>query len=150
MFIQHCWISIMSTIGKYLIVCTDITNTTSHWAKHDDVIKWKYFRVTGPLCRGIHRSPVNSPHKGQWRGAMLFSLISAWINAWVNNHKALRCQSTHYDIIAMEPHDELQKHNVGFEMRLDSKTSTWISKYFSWDWIDTDTINMSMGSTNAL
>ena len=29
---------------------------------HDDVIKWK---------------PVNSPHKGQWRGALMFSMICA-------------------------------------------------------------------------
>ena len=29
------------------------------------------FRVTGPLCVGIHRSLVNSPHKGQWRGALM-------------------------------------------------------------------------------
>ena len=38
------------------------------------------FRVTGPLC-GEFIGPVNSPHKGQWRGALMFSLISAWINA---------------------------------------------------------------------
>ena len=25
------------------------------------------FCITGPLCGGIHLSPVNSPHKGQWR-----------------------------------------------------------------------------------
>ena len=30
--------------------------------------------------RGIHRSPVNSLHKGQWRGALMFSLTCAWIN----------------------------------------------------------------------
>ena len=31
------------------------------------------FRVTaGPFVWGIHRSPVNSPHKGQWRGAVMF------------------------------------------------------------------------------
>ena len=24
------------------------------------------------FVRGIHRSPVNSPHKGQWRGALMF------------------------------------------------------------------------------
>ena len=30
-------------------------------------------------------SPVNSPHKGQRRGALMFSLICAWINGWVNN-----------------------------------------------------------------
>ena len=43
----------------------------------DDVIKWKHFPRYGPFVRGIHRSPVNSPHKGQWRGALMFSLICA-------------------------------------------------------------------------
>ena len=33
----------------------------------------KKFRVTVPSVRGIQRSPVNSPHKGQWRGALMFS-----------------------------------------------------------------------------
>ena len=28
-------------------------------------------------------SPVNSPHKGQWRGALMFSLVCVWINGWV-------------------------------------------------------------------
>ena len=43
---------------------------------HDDVIKGNIFRVTGHLCGEFtgHRSPVNSPHKGQWRGALMFSL----------------------------------------------------------------------------
>ena len=35
---------------------------------HDDVIKWKHFPRYWPFVRGIHRSPVISPHKGQWRG----------------------------------------------------------------------------------
>ena len=39
---------------------------------HDDVIKWKHFPRYGPFVRGIYRSPVNSPHKGQWRGAFMF------------------------------------------------------------------------------
>ena len=53
--------------------------------------------------RGIHRSPVNSPHKGQWRGAFVFSLICAWINAWVNNRKAgnLGLHRAHYDVTIM-------------------------------------------------
>ena len=42
---------------------------------HDDVIKWKHFPRYWPFVRGIHRPPVNSPHKGQWRGALMFSLI---------------------------------------------------------------------------
>ena len=55
---------------------------------HDDVIKWKHFPHNRPFVRGIHRSPVNSPHKGQWRGALMFSLICVWINGWVNNREA--------------------------------------------------------------
>ena len=47
---------------------------------YDNVIKWKYFPCYWPFVRGIHRSPVNSPHKGQWRGALMFSLICVWIN----------------------------------------------------------------------
>ena len=70
---------------------------------HDDVIKWKYFPRCWPYVRGIHRSPVNSPHKGQWRGALVFSLISACINASVNNREAgdLRHHLGHYDVIVM-------------------------------------------------
>ena len=55
---------------------------------HDDVIKWKNFPRYWPFVRGIHRSPVNSPHKGQWRGALMFSVICARINGWVNNREA--------------------------------------------------------------
>ena len=44
---------------------------------HDDVIKWKHFPRYWPVVRGIHRSRDNFPHKGQWRGALVFSLICA-------------------------------------------------------------------------
>ena len=49
---------------------------------HDDVIvtKWKYFKRYWPFVRGIYRSPMDSPHKGQWRGVLKFSLICAWTN----------------------------------------------------------------------
>ena len=70
---------------------------------HDDVIKWKQFTQYWPFVRGIHWSPVNSPHKGQWRGALLFPLISAWTISWANNGYAggLRRHRAHYDIIVM-------------------------------------------------
>ena len=70
---------------------------------HDDVIKWKHFPRDWPFVREIHRSPVNFPHKGQWRGALMFSLVYAWINDWVNNREAgdLRRQHGHYDVIVM-------------------------------------------------
>ena len=67
-------------------------------------IKWKHFPRYWPFVRGIHRSPVNSPHKGQWRGALMFSLICTWIDGCVNNHEAgnLRCHRGHYDVNVME------------------------------------------------
>ena len=55
---------------------------------HDDVIKWKHSPRCWPFVRRIHRSPVYSSHKGQWRGALMFSSICAWINDWVNNREA--------------------------------------------------------------
>ena len=69
---------------------------------------WRHQMETFPallaLCAGIHRSPVNSPHKGQWRGALVFSLICAWINGWGNNRGAgdLRRHRAHYDVIVMK------------------------------------------------
>ena len=65
-----------------------INKCTMEKQSHDDVIKWKRFPRNWPFVREIHRSPVNFPHKGQWRGALMFSLIYAWINDWVNNHEA--------------------------------------------------------------
>ena len=56
------------------------------------------FSVLLALCAGN-----NSPHKGQWRGALMFSLICAWINDRVNNCEAgdLRCHRAHYNVIVM-------------------------------------------------
>ena len=78
-----------------------LTNTAL--LKHDDVIKWKHFPRYWPFVRGIHRSLVNSPHKGQWRGALMFTLICARINGWVNNREAgdLRRYRGHYDVTVM-------------------------------------------------
>ena len=69
---------------------------------HDVVIKWKHFLNYWPFVRGIHRLPVNSPRKGQWRGALMFSLICSWINGWVNHRETgdLRRHRA-YDIIVM-------------------------------------------------
>ena len=84
-------------------------NGASDWhgeqgdTRHDDVLKWEHFLHYWPFVWGIHRSPLNSTHKGQWRGALMFCLICIWINGWVNNSEAgdLRCHCTHYDVIIM-------------------------------------------------
>ena len=98
--------SIISTSYTY---CKTISGTQCYgWTTangtHDDVIKWKHFPRYWPFVRGIHRWPVNSPHKGQWHRALMFSLICAWINSWVNNRDVgyLRCHSAHYDVTVMQ------------------------------------------------
>ena len=70
---------------------------------HDNVIKWKHFPRYWPFVREIHRSPVNSPHRGQWRGALMFSLIWVWMNGWVNNREFgdLRRYRAHHDVTVM-------------------------------------------------
>ena len=83
-----------------------VNHVNEYWNVHDDVIKWKHFPRYWPFVQGIHRSPVNSSHKGQWRRALMFSLICAWINHWVNKGEAgdLRCYRGHYDVIVMCHH----------------------------------------------
>ena len=59
------------------------------------------------LVTGIHRSPMNSPHKSQWRRALIFSLICAWTNGWANHGDAgdLRRNRAHYGITVMHHSD---------------------------------------------
>ena len=86
---RHCY-------GYYL-------GTLSCYQIHDDVMKWKHFPRYWLFVRGIHRSPVNSPHKGQWRGALMFCLVCVWINGWINNREAgdLRRYRANYDVTVM-------------------------------------------------
>ena len=97
----------ISTIHKYKILNSFISRISSThslnlyrlWPR--DSSWWRHQMET--FVRGIHRSPVNSPHKGQWRGALMFTLICARINGWVNNREAgdLRRYRPHYDVIVM-------------------------------------------------
>ena len=71
---------------------------------HDDVIKWKHFPSYWPFLRGKHRSPVNSLHKGQWLGTLMFFVWSAhWLNGLVSNRETgdLRRNRSHLDVIVM-------------------------------------------------
>ena len=69
----------------------------SPWWRH----QMEIFSALLALCAG--HSPVNSLHKGQWRGALVFSLICAWINGWVNNRETgdLGRHQTHCDVTVM-------------------------------------------------
>ena len=61
--------------------------------------KWKPLPRYWPFLGGNHRSSVDSPHKGQWQGA-LFSLICAKTIGWENNRDAgySRRHRVHYDV----------------------------------------------------
>ena len=69
------------------------------WCRH----QMETFSALLALFQGIHMSPVNSFYKGQWRRALIFSLICACINNWINNREAgvLRRHCAHYDVIVM-------------------------------------------------
>ena len=80
-----------------LIVCVSIQ---MQWICNQNMMtssNGNIFRVTGQLCGEF-------PAKGQWRGALMFSLICVWINDWVNNREAgdLRRYRTHYNVIVMK------------------------------------------------
>ena len=93
----------MRILWDFYFLYTHTNHQINIGITHDDVIKWKHFPRYWPFVRGIHRSPVNSPHKGQRRGALMFSLICARINGWVNSGEAgdLRRHHTHYGITIM-------------------------------------------------
>ena len=65
-------------------------------SSHGNIFRVRYW----PFVRGIHRSSVNSSHKGQWRGALMLSLIYARINGWIDTGKAddIRRYRAHYDV----------------------------------------------------
>ena len=79
---------------------TPFTVKSLNWRQ---LFKWKYFPRHCPFARGLHWSPVNPPHKGQWHGSLMFSLICPCINGWVNNRKAgdWRRYCAQHDVIVM-------------------------------------------------
>ena len=109
---RHCIISIMWP-SVYTPMIYDWCYVTA--SNHDDVMKWKHFLRHWPFVQGIHWSPVNSPHIGQSRGALMFSLICAWTNGWINNRGAgdLRRHRTHYDVTVMSVTDPMRAYRGG-------------------------------------
>ena len=114
----------MGTFTTLLALC----DGTLRVEIHDDVIKQKHLPCYWPFVMGhyalhfrqkitvdlivpkaVHsRGPhgsgqVDSPHKGQWCGALMFSLICTCTNDWANSRDTgdLRCHGTHCDTIVM-------------------------------------------------
>ena len=92
----------------FVVYCLELTDIQKlfhppYHNLHYDVIKWKHFPRYWLFVRWIHWSPVNSPPKNQWRGALMFSVICVWVNDWVNNCEAgdLRPHRGHHDVTVM-------------------------------------------------
>ena len=70
---------------------------------HGYVIKWKHSPRYWPFVGEIHRSPVDSPHKGQWREALVISLIRVWTKVSANNWDVgdLRRHRANHDVTVM-------------------------------------------------
>ena len=105
----------------------------------DDVIKWKYVPPFWSLVWGIHRSPVNSPHKGQWRGALMLLWSAPWINGWVHNREAgdLRRHHCNHQWFSLDEYgsinslDPVEYGHVkkSQQSKLKSRTWLWVISY---------------------
>ena len=86
-----------------MIVPLSVKEPWMIWGTVEYQTTTKYIKALLALCEGNHRSPVDSPHKGQWRGALMFSLICAWTNGCANNLDAgdLTCHRACYDVTVM-------------------------------------------------
>ena len=92
------------------------------WWRH----RMETFSALLALWAGIHQSPVNSPHKCQWLGALMFSFICTWINDWVNTREAgdLRRHRAHYDVNVMWRY-ELINHIRDFQKKIIKGHGVW-------------------------
>ena len=82
------------TVSYWISVYLMHASTCLGWF-HNDVIKWKKNRHHWLFTREFNQSLVDSPHKGQWRGAVMISLICAWTNGLGNNrdeYNEYRCE----------------------------------------------------------
>ena len=109
---------------------------------HDDVIKWKHFPRYWPFVRGIHRCPVNFQHKGQWRGALMFSLRPSLCEFYMSTMPWWRHQvETFFALLAIcagnspVPGEFPTQRPVtrGFDVYFDLRLNKQLSKHL-WGW----------------
>ena len=124
-----------------MMVCNHVPAST--WWRHE----METFSALLVICAGNSPVPVNSPHKGQWRGALMFSLICVWVNGWVNNREAgdLIRHRAHYGVIVMKQTMLDGSREVGNpSVSLLFTRYCWvIPKQYIWDGFDLDHIAKS-------
>ena len=122
---------VLNTRDKWVLNCCMMTSSNGN-----------IFPRYWPSVWGIRRSPGNCPHKGQWRGALMFSLICTWTNGLVNSRGVgdMRPHRAHYDVTlmclfrgALQPHMSSRWWECKYISYL-SLNSTWqvlINRFFS-------------------
>ena len=74
---------VLATQGVYMVFISSsyVTCIFPPHSQEDHVSWWRHqmetFSASLALCAGNSPVPVNSPHKGQWRGALTFFMICA-------------------------------------------------------------------------
>ena len=103
-------------------ICSSVS-----WWRH----QMETFSALLALVRGIQRSQVNSPHKGHWPAAFMFSLICTWTNGWVNNQDAgdLRRHRAHCDVTIMYPMYPVSAVRYGAPF---TNTGYWLTVISAW------------------
>ena len=120
-----------------------VMSWTCFVAKYDDVIKWKHFPRYWPIVRGIHRSPMDSPHKSPRRRALMLSLLCTWTNGSASNRNpgGLRRHCAHYDVIVMKAYQrQLNEWRHVFETYIDEYIFGYMNKFYN-----IITITLSLG-----
>ena len=95
--------TLKTTICIYIYIhCILLFLPTQHWLVMTSS-SGNIFGVTGPLWGEPTGDRWIAPHKGQWSGALKFSLIFAWTNGRANNQDAadLRRHRVHFDVTVM-------------------------------------------------
>ena len=135
-------IDCVTTIPRYLGNQTMSDTPQPHLVKfypHSWHVSWwrhqmETFSALLALCAGNSPVPVISPHKGQWRGALMLSLICARINDWVNYHEAgdLRRHRGHYDISVMidQGDTESSSFRLQWQRHLEYLLYSWNKAFF--------------------
>ena len=76
------WLKFLRSVAKMLVIQGPVPSWT-RW-RH----RMKTVSASLALCAGNSSVTGEFPHKGQWRGALIFSLICPWISGWANNREA--------------------------------------------------------------
>ena len=82
-------INISSHVFTLVRNCNKFTLLYCQLCFLEDVMKWKHFPRYWPFVLEINWLMVNSPHKGQRRGALILFFICTRTNGWPNKMNRL-------------------------------------------------------------